>query len=421
MTVLSRFAAFLAIAVLSGCATAPRPVAEGPSAQASAAKAPLTILISIDGFRADYLDRGDTPTMKALADDGVRAAMRPSFPSLTFPNHYTLVTGKRPDHNGIVGNTMEDPQIPGVTFTLSNRDAVTDSRWWEMAKPIWVSAEQQGVRTGTMFWPGSEAQIDGVRPTKWAVFDQKKPSNDRVDTLLSWIDETKDAPLGLATLYFDIVDSAGHKYGPDSAEVRKAAADVDAAIARLVEALKARGLYERTNIVIVADHGMAPLPGAQRVVLDDAVDLSKLRYVGLGAIAGIYPNKGEEAAVAAALTKPQPHMTCWEKAKIPARLHYGSNRRIAPIVCSAQTGWYITTAESQAKRTSPERDGGAHGFDNADPLMQAVFVARGPAFKSGKTLPVFDNVDVYPLLAKVTGVRPEKVDGQLAPVAGALR
>ena len=200
MTVLSRFAAFLAIAVLSGCATAPRPVAEGPSAQASAAKAPLTILISIDGFRADYLDRGDTPTMKALADDGVRAAMRPSFPSLTFPNHYTLVTGKRPDHNGIVGNTMEDPQIPGVTFTLSNRDAVTDSRWWEMAKPIWVSAEQQGVRTGTMFWPGSEAQIDGVRPTKWAVFDQKKPSNDRVDTLLSWIDETQDAPLGLATL-----------------------------------------------------------------------------------------------------------------------------------------------------------------------------------------------------------------------------
>lgn len=424
MTVLSRFAAFLAIAVLSGCATAPRPVAEGPSAPASKASAPLTILISIDGFRADYLDRGDTPAMKALADDGVRAAMRPSFPSLTFPNHYSLVTGKRPDHNGIVGNTMEDPQIPGVTFTLSNRDAVTDSRWWEMAKPIWVSAEQQGVRTGTMFWPGSEAQIDGVRPTKWAVFDQKKPSNDRVDTLLSWIDESKNAPLGLATLYFDIVDSAGHHYGPDSTEVRKAAADVDAAIARLVEGLKARDLYERTNIVIVADHGMAPLPGKQRVVLDEAVDLSKLRYVGLGAIAGIYPNKGEEAAVAAALTKPQPHMTCWEKAKIPARLHYGSNRRIAPIVCSAQTGWYITTLASQKKRGEEGgemRDGGAHGFDNADPLMQAVFVARGPAFKSGKTLPVFDNVDVYPLLAKVTGVRPEKVDGQLAPVAGALR
>lgn len=419
MTVLSRFAAFLAIAVLSGCATAPRPVAEGQPAQAS--KPPLTILISIDGFRADYLDRGDTPAMKALADGGVRAAMRPSFPSLTFPNHYTLVTGKRPDHNGIVGNTIEDPQIPGVTFTLSNRDAVTDSRWWEMAKPIWVSAEQQGVRTGTMFWPGSEAQIDGVRPSKWAVFDQKKLSNDRVDTLLSWIDGSKDAPLGLATLYFDIVDSAGHKYGPESAEVRKASAEVDAAIARLVEGLKARGLYHATNIVIVADHGMAPLPGSQRVVLDEAVDLSKLRYVGLGAIAGIYPNKGEEATVTAALTKPQAHMTCWEKAKIPTRLHYGSNRRIAPIVCSAETGWYITTAESQAKRTSPERDGGAHGFDNADPLMQAVFVAHGPSFQSGKTLPVFDNVDVYPLLAKVTGVHPEKVDGHLAPVAGALR
>lgn len=424
MTVLSRFAAFLAIVVLSGCATAPRPVAEGPPAQAAQGKAPLTILISIDGFRADYLDRGDTPAMKALADDGVRAAMRPSFPSLTFPNHYALVTGMRPDHNGIVSNTMEDPQIPGVTFTLSNRDAVTDTRWWSMATPIWSTAEKQGVRAGTMFWPGSEAEIAGVRPTKWAVFDQKKPSNDRVDTLLSWLDETRDAPLGLATLYFDIVDSAGHKYGPDSAEVRKASADVDVAIARLVEGLKARGLYDRTNLIIVADHGMAPLPASQRVVLDDSVDLSKLRYVGLGAIASIYPKAGEEKAVTAALVKPHPHMSCWEKGKIPARLHYGTNRRIGPIVCSAQTGWYITTAASQKKREGEGgemRDGGVHGFDNADPLMQAVFVAHGPAFKSGKTLPVFDNVDVYPLLAKVIGVKPEKVDGELAPVKAALR
>lgn len=414
MTVFSRLAAFAALLVLAGCATRPEPVAQTKTGE-------LTILISIDGFRADYLDRGDTPVMSSLAANGVRAAMRPSFPSLTFPNHYTLVTGKRPDHNGVVGNTMEDPHIPGVTFTLSNRDAVTDSRWWEMAKPIWVSAEQQGVRAGTMFWPGSEAEIDGVRPTKWAVFDQKKASSDRVDTLLSWIDESQAAPLGLATLYFDIVDTAGHRHGPDSAEVRAAAAEVDRAIGCLVEGLKARGLDQRVNLVIVADHGMAPLPASQRVVLDEAVDLAKLRYVGLGSIAGIYPNPGEEAVVAAALTKPHPHMTCWEKAKIPARLHYGSNRRVAPIVCSAQTGWYITTAESQKKRTSPERDGGAHGFDNADPLMRAVFIAHGPAFKSGRVLPVFDNVDVYPLLAKVIGVRPESVDGKLAPVAGALR
>ncbi|MBI1682667.1 alkaline phosphatase family protein [Caulobacter hibisci] len=421
MTVLSRVAAFLAIVVLSGCATAPRPVAEGVPP-----KAALAILVSIDGFRADYLDRGDTPALKALADDGVRAAMRPSFPSLTFPNHYALVTGMRPDHNGIVSNTMEDPQIPGVTFTLSNHDAVTDTRWWSMATPIWATAEKQGVRAGTMFWPGSEAEIAGVRPTRWNKFDQKLPSNDRVDTLLSWLDDSKDAPLGLATLYFDIVDSAGHKYGPDSAEVRASAATVDAAIARLVEGLKARGLYERTNLVIVADHGMAPLPASQRVVLDESVDVSKLRYVGLGAIASLYPKPGEEAAVTAALVKPHPHMTCWEKGKIPARLHYGTNRRIGPIVCSAQTGWYITTAASQKKKKKDDddesaRDGGAHGYDNADPLMRAVFVAHGPAFKSGKTLPVFDNVDVYPLLAKVMGVRGEKVDGRLAPVAGALR
>lgn len=384
-------------------------------------KAALTILISLDGFRPDYLDRGNTPALNALAADGVRGAMRPSFPSLTYPNHYTLVTGKRPDHNGMVNNTLEDDAIPGVSFSMSNREAVGDGRWWSQARPIWVSAEQQGVHAGTLFWPGSEAQIDGVRPSHWQVFDIKVPSNDRVDTLLSWID-AKDPPLGFATLYFDRTDTEGHHYGPYSPEVNAAAAEVDAAVARLVAGLKARGLYQTTNLVVVADHGMAPQPLSGLVDVATLADPAKAKFVSTGSIVGVRPLPDFEAEVTAAMLKPHPHLTCWEKGRIPARYGYGTNPRVPPIVCLAQSGWYFVTASALKKRWAEHpRDGGAHGYDPASPDMRAVFVAHGPAFRRGVVLPVFDNVDVYPLLTRLIGVKGDKGDGKLGPVKAALR
>ena len=173
-----RFCALLVAFALAGCATAP-PRETGPP--------PLTILISIDGFRADYLDRGVTPALSSLAKDGVRASMRPSFPSKTFPNHYAIVTGLRPDGNGIVDNTMLDPNIPGVTFKMSDKVTNADARWWNEATPIWVTAERAGVRTATMFWPGSDTAIQGVRPSQWRLFDQSLPANDRTDQLLAWL------------------------------------------------------------------------------------------------------------------------------------------------------------------------------------------------------------------------------------------
>ena len=384
-------------------------------------RAALTILVSIDGFRADYLDRENTPTLRALAAGGARGAMRPSFPSLTYPNHYTLVTGKRPDHNGVVNNTMDDPRIPAVSFAMSNPDAVGDGRWWDQAKPIWVSAEQQGVHAGTLFWPGSEAAIDGVRPSRWQAFDMKIASNDRVDILLSWID-AKAPALGFATLYFDPVDTQGHHYGPDSPEVNAAAAQVDAALARLVAGLKARGLYETTNLVVVADHGMAPQPLSGLVDVATLVDPAKARFVSTGSVVAVRPLPGFETEVTAAMLRSIPHLTCWEKGKIPARYGYGTNPRVPPIVCLAETGWYFATAAAIKKRWAEHpRDGGAHGYDPADPTMRAVFVAHGPAFRPGAVLPVFDNVDVYPLLARVIGVRGEAGDGRLEPVRAALR
>lgn len=416
MVVMCRWMALVVALMLAACATAPT------STSAEAAPKPgLTILISLDGFRADYLDRGKTPTLSAMAADGVRGAMRPSFPSLTYPNHYTLVTGKRPDHHGMVNNTLEAEEVPGVDFKMSNHDAVGDERWWNQAKPIWVSAEQQGVHAGVLFWPGSEAAIDGVRPTYWKAYDEKLAYDDRVDMVLSWID-AKSPPLGLTTLYFDATDTEGHHYGPDSPEVNAAAVRVDAAIARLVAGLKARGLYETTNIVVVADHGMASQPLSGLVDVATLVDPAKVKFVSTGSVVGVRALPGFKAEVKAAMLKPYPHLTCWEKGNIPARYGYGTNPRVPPIVCLAERGWYFATGSAIKKRWAEHpRDGGAHGYDPFDPAMQAIFVAHGPAFKSGVVLPVFDNVDVYPLLARLIGVKGDKGDGALGPVKPALR
>lgn len=414
MKSLFRVVAVAATLLLSACASL--------GGESAPPRSRLTLLVSIDGFRADYLGKGDTPAMDALAAGGALGAMRPSFPTLTYPNHYTLITGKRPDRNGVVNNVMQDEQIPGVTFRMSNAEAVNDGRWWDQALPFWVSVEQQGQKAAAMFWPGSQAEIAGVRPSRWMTFNQAMPSKDRVDQLLSWLDDPKGPELRFSTLYFDVVDTDGHHYGPQSPERRAATVEVDQAVARLVEGLKARGRLETTDIVIVADHGMAPVPAAQRWPLDDVVDLSKVSLVATGAVVALTPLPGREAEVEAALLKPLPHLTCWKKGQIPERYHYGRNPRVPAIVCLSETGWYVTTRKMMEKPGKWDGlDGGQHGFDPYDPAMRAAFIAHGPSIRPGVVLPVFDNVDVYPLLAKISGVKPEKGDGSLAITGAALR
>jgi predicted AlkP superfamily pyrophosphatase or phosphodiesterase len=394
--------AAIAVLVLSACATT-EPAPAGPR--------PLTILVSIDGFRPDYLNAADAPTLSRLAAEGVVApgGMRPSYPSSTFPNHYTLVTGLRPDHHGIVSNMMDDPVMGG--FSMSKKEAVVDRRWWDQGEPLWVTAEASGVKTATLFWPGSEADIRGVRPTKFQPFDQSLASDARVDLLLGWLDDPALKP-GFATLYFDIVDTAGHRYGPGAPEVKTAVAKVDTAIARLLEGLKARGLEGKVNLVIVADHGMTAVePGS--TVVADAADPGAVRMVSGGAAALFALIPGQEARGEALLLKPHEHMTCWRKTEVPKRLAYGTNARVPDIVCMAQLGWYVGNVEGAARRKPDTRVTGAHGYDPEEPDMRALFLAWGPSVRRGATVATFDNVDVYPLLARLIGVTPVKGDGTL--------
>lgn len=378
------------------------------------------LLVSIDGFRADYLDRGLTPTLSALARDGVRAAIRPSFPSITFPNHYTLVTGLYPDHHGIVDNNMFDPRLAHSRFSLSDPQAAVDPAWWSEGTPLWVTVQRQGGHAATLFWPGSEVEIGGVRPDHWLPYNKQMPDAERVAKLLSWLDLPAAERPDFLTLYFDRVDTAGHHDGTGSAPLNEALTLVDGAIAQLVEGLKQRGLADQVDLFIVADHGMADLSPDRVIYIDDFIAPDSVRIVSGGALMGIDPHPGASKVVEQALLSPKAHMTCHRKQDMPERFHYGANPRVPDILCLAESGWLITSrAEAEkAKQREPYR--ATHGFDNQLPEMAALFIAHGPDFKRGIVHAGFGNVDIYPLMAKLLGITPEPNDGTLSDVADML-
>jgi len=408
-----------ALLCLGACATVP--AQPGATVSTAEQRAPVTILVSIDGFRSDYLARGVTPHLAALAADGVQAPMRPSFPTKTFPNHWAIVTGDRPDRNGIVANSMEDASRPDEKFTMASDYPY----WWNEAEPIWVTAEKAGARTATMFWPGSNVPwggtkeqgwpytiTGGTRPSDWAQFNQAINGGQRVNMVLDVLRRPVAIRPKFVTLYFDTVDTAGHIYGPDAPETTSALTEVDARVGDLIEGLQAMG--QPANLVIVADHGMAANSSDRVVALDRVANPADYRVVESGPYATLAAMPGHEKALEAALLKPHPHMQCWRKSEIPARFHYGTHRRIPPYFCLGQTGW-----EVQATAPKKAMTGGNHGWDDQAPDMQALFIANGPAFvKGAKPAPGFTNVDVYPMLARLIGVTPRPSDGNPAALSG---
>lgn len=376
---------------------------------------PTVVLVSIDGLRADIVGSGRMPTLDAIARDGVQAEwMNPSFPALTFPNHYTLVTGLRPAHHGIVNNHMRDPVLG--TFE-SKGEAARDGRWWG-GEPIWATLQKQGGIAATMFWPGSEAEIGGQRPHFFRRFDGAVPPQARMDQALAWLDLPVRERPRLITVYMEQVDVGSHHGGTFSKEALAAMAQVDAALAHLLRGLDARGLRASTNLVVLSDHGMDDSLREQVRYLDDLIPAETYEVIWWPQVTGLVPKAGHEATVEAALLGRHDHYTCWRKAEIPARWQFREHPRIPPIVCQSDPGWRLLS-RAQSQQTLPVK--GEHGYAPEAPSMRATFVADGPAFVDGARIPAFDNVDVYPLLARLLRIEPAPHDGDIAPLLPALR
>lgn len=373
------------------------------TAQTPASPKPLTVLVSIDGFKPDYLKRGITPNLSALAQTGaVAAGMTPSFPSVTFPNHITLVTGVVPDKHGIVNNIMQDPTIPNTRFRLADRAVLADPKWWTEVKPIWVTAHRQKKITSTLFWPGSEVLIEGQQPDDWLPY-QEIPSHDRVLKLLEWLDRPDARRADFATLYFSEVDILGHQTGVDSPQTNAAIQRVDQEIGAFIAGLETLHLRSVTNLVIVSDHGMANTSPDKVIALSDLLpDLPPASIIWTGPFGGIDIESSKADATLALLKKAE-HMACWRKSGVPARFQFGSHRRVPEIFCLADLGWTIIN------KPGAPIIAGQHGYDPAAPDMRAFFIATGPGIKK-KKLGVFKNTEVYQLLCRLIGIRPEKMN-----------
>jgi len=375
---------------------------------------PTVLLISLDGFRWDYLEKAATPNLDRLVSTGVKArALIPVFPTMTFPNHYTIVTGLYPENHGIIANTMFDPAY-GDTFRLSKSEAVSDGRWYG-GEPLWVTAEKQGRISATMFWPGSEAEIGGIRPTYWYEYDHDLPHTDRINQVLAWLDLPPDRRPIFITLSFPDTDDQGDRFGPDSQELATAIARVDSTLGTLFEGLMERGFMEEINIVVASDHGMAAIDSTRVIFIDDYIDLNQAGVIDWSPVLGLRPPKEVREDIYEALKTAHPHLQAFRREEMPSRLHYSTHHRIPHLIGIADEGWSITS-HAFYDRDPSHFSGGAHGYDNRYPSMHGIFIARGPAFENGLKVPPFQNIHIYNLIARVLGLKPAPNDGSLDSV-----
>ena len=390
-----------------------------------AAPKPIVLLVSIDGFRWDYIDRFKPPALSKLAAEGVRSeGLIPQFPTKTFPNHYTIVTGLRLANHGIVSNNMEAPDIPG-RFAMENRDIIADPRWWG-GEPIWNTVEKQGGIAAAMFWPGSETLIGGHQATYWTPFDDKFPNSDRVKQILTWLQLPDGKRPSFLTLYFSDVDSAGHSGGPDSQEVKDAVLRVDQSIAQLVAGLQSINMTDRVNLVIISDHGMAQIPPGNMIVLDDYLDPQTVNVVDWAPILELSAKNGDNEAVYRALKGKHPALTVYRNSEIPAQYYkLANNPRVPAVFAVADEGWYVTSKGEEARWARPgstrHAPGGTHGYDPKYRSMHGLFIAKGPNFVSGRIVPEFENIHIYDLMCAVLGVKPAPNDGDPAVTRGWIK
>jgi alkaline phosphatase D len=375
------------------------------------------VLVSLDGFRYDYAAKYGAKNLLIMARQGASApdGMIPAFPSVTFPNHFTMVTGLYPDHHGIVANTFYDP-VRHESYSYSDPKTTGDGSWYG-GTPLWVLAEQQGMRAACFFWPTSNAEIQGKRPSYYvAPYDDNYPDEKRIEQVLAWLQLPPEKRPHFIALYFPNTDHAGHVYGPDAPETAEAVRHVDEMMGKLSEGIAASGLP--VNLIVVADHGMETLRG-DWVNLGKWADLSQFETSG-----PLLYAKSEADAERAyhSLLGASDTFKVYRRAQVPEYLHFNSNAREGdPVV--VPTGPYPVEARApEASGVTRKPPRGGHGYDPRQmPTMKAIFFAAGPDIRAGVSVQPFENVDLYPLLVRILGLKSGPMDGEIGPLQGILQ
>ncbi|XP_034006312.1 ectonucleotide pyrophosphatase/phosphodiesterase family member 5 [Trematomus bernacchii] len=379
----------------------------------SAKERPKLLLVSFDGFRWDYINRVPTLNFHNIIDNGVMVEhVENVYITKTYPNHYSLVTGLYAETHGIVANEMYDPVL-NRSFSMET-DSVYESRWWEAAVPLWVSIQKAGGRSGAAMWPGSDVKIHGMFPNRYLLYNASVSFETRVERLIEWFSAPKEAAVDFGVLYWEEPDESGHKLGPESPLMDVVIAGIDEKLGFLMNELKKAGLYEKVNLIVTSDHGMAQLSSDKIIELDEYVSRDLYTWVDKSPVVALLPKEGKLDEIYDKLVDVNPNMVVYKKDDIPEHFHYQHNVRIMPILIAAKEGWTV-----MQNRTGPFMLGN-HGFDNTLHSMQPVFVARGPAFRQNYIKPFMRSVDLYPLMCHILSTPPLPNNGSLLNVQDLL-
>ena len=374
-----------------------------------------TVILSLDGFRWDYPDKTNTPNLDQIARKGVKAiSLKPSFPSKTFPNHYTIATGLYPDHHGLVNNSFYDRAL-GKPYAIGNKEARFDPVFYG-GEPIWITAQKQGVKTASFYWPGSDVAIQGKHPDIWKHYNESVPFVMRIDTVVKWLSLPLTQRPRLIMFYYEEPDGIGHKYGPDNACTLKTVREIDSLAGIFYSRINKLSNADSINFIIVSDHGMGAISSERNVVLANYIpDSWPLRIEGGNPNYNIYA-EGAWIDSACLALKEVKGLQVWKPNEVPPYLNYGSNSRVGDLIIVADSAWSITR-----DRPAKAFTGGTHGYaiDNTD--IHAIFYAVGPAFKQNYIQPSFQNIHIYSLLAYLLEIKPAVTDGNLQEVINMLK
>ncbi|XP_031460797.1 bis(5'-adenosyl)-triphosphatase ENPP4 [Phasianus colchicus] len=367
--------------------------------------APRLLLVSFDGFRADYLDTYDLPHLREFIEDGVLVKqVTNAFITKTFPNHYSIVTGLYEESHGIVANDMYDSDAKKKFSQFNDSDPF----WWNEAVPIWVTNQQQ--RNGTSaaaMWPGTDVRINNTTPHFFMKYNFSVTFEERVEKIVKWLNSS-DPVVNFATLYWEEPDVSGHKYGPDDTEnMRRVLEQVDQHVGFLTSKLKASGLWDSINVIITSDHGMAQCSPKKLIILDNCIGRGNYTLIDRSPVAAVLPKNNKKYVYNLLKQCDDHHMKVYLKEEIPDRFHYRHNKRIQPIILIADEGWTIVQNEAPSKL-------GDHGYDNTLPSMHPFLAAHGPAFRRGYQQSMINNVDIYPMMCHILGLTPQPHNGTLS-------